>query len=152
MYDSFFDPKPEDGGAADKFDDRALSGVEPQDEDSGDDITSDGQCCRKCNYVPGFVLQRCIANPTLLASTWDCSVMSCSHALHRATTAQGAQNVFTIAEDAAAEEEELGSEDDLRSSDEEWGGELYDTGEGRDAAANGEQNSATQFFTIDTCE
>jgi hypothetical protein len=44
------------------------------------------------------------------------------------------------AEDAA-EEEELGSEDDARSSDEEWGGDLYDTGEGRDAAANGEKSS-----------
>ena len=36
-------------------------------------------------------------------------------------------------------EEELGSEDDARSSDEEFGGELYDTGEGRDVVANGEE-------------
>lgn len=53
------------------------------------------------------------------------------------------------AEDAA-EEEELGSEDDARSSDEEWGGELYDTGEGRDAAANGEQCLLT-LSMIPTC-
>lgn len=43
------------------------------------------------------------------------------------------------------EEEELGSEDDARSSDEEWGGELYDTGEGRDAAANGVRSLTTHF-------
>jgi hypothetical protein len=40
-------------------------------------------------------------------------------------------------------EEELGSEDDARSSDEEFGGELYDTGEGREAAGNGEDRPFT---------
>lgn len=34
----------------------------------------------------------------------------------------------------AASEEELGSEDDARESDEDWNGELYDTGEGRGGA------------------
>lgn len=48
MYDSFFDPRPEDGGAADKFDDRDLGGVDPQDEEEAEDSLEengfDGGC------------------------------------------------------------------------------------------------------------
>lgn len=44
------------------------------------------------------------------------------------------------AEGSSEGEEELGSEDDARPSDDEWGGELYDTGEGR-GGGSGEAGS-----------